>query len=749
MILPSPLFKMGPDLLPVDYNVPPALKPEPGGRRWPVAVPPPRRRAEADAELARRARTTLNRLPWSAEIEAEDARRQRAVEARCALFDPFIGRFPEGAPERRVDVDAGFVRSRCPKLGYADTLEQALDGVASCPVAIPESMANDPALARVGSRREWQLLRFRHDFAYWAATCVSIKDKCRGRRVRFVLNYAQRRLLAAFERQRLAGRPIRTILLKARQWGGSTMTQMYMMWIQSVLTTDWNSLICTQVSHISAGIRGMLSQTLAEYPQELWLDECGDDDEEDAGGAEVPSRSKSRKKKKRKLCLAPYEGQREVRTIPGRRCNVTTASARNQDAVRGADYAMAHLSEVAFWDDTPTSSPDDAVRAIAGAIAMAPLTMVVVESTANGMGNYFQREWDRAERGDSDKTPLFVPWHEIDIYSSEPDDRRALWESLSTYELELWQIHGCSLAQIQWYRSKRREMESDDKMFAEYPTTASEAFINTGSAVFAPAHVEALRMDCCEPAARGEIVSACGSPTGPDSLRGLSFREDSTGCLSLWSDRVRGASYVAAVDVGGRSRTSDWSVIAVVRTDGEMPEVVAQWRGHTDHDLLTWAAARIAAYYNRALLVFESNTLESADRPGSDAPEQGAYILHTLYDHYPNLYMRQSPNGSGPARPGFHTNRQTKQMIITELIAAVRDGSYVERDHHTADEMNVYQLMPNGSYCARRGYHDDCIMTRAIALHVARSEQARPFSLSQNPELARFIGAQLGRIKAH
>ena len=96
MILPSPLFKMGPELLPVDYNVPPALKPEPGGRRWPVAVPAPRRRAEADAELARRARTTLNRLPWSAEIEAEDARRQRAVEARCALFDLLYRALPRG-----------------------------------------------------------------------------------------------------------------------------------------------------------------------------------------------------------------------------------------------------------------------------------------------------------------------------------------------------------------------------------------------------------------------------------------------------------------------------------------------------------------------------------------------------------------------------------------------------------------------------------------------------------------------------
>ena len=732
MTLPSPLFKMGPDLIPVDYSVPPAVKPDLGSRRWPVAVPAPRRRAETDAAAEARKTTLLNRQPWSAAIEAEDSRRQRAIEARSRSFDPYVGRFPEGAPEPRVAVDAEFVRSRCPKLGYADTLEQSVDGVASCPVEIPESMAKDPALGRVSSRKEWQLLRFRHDFAYWAATCVNIKDKVRGRRVRFVLNFAQRRLLAAFERQRLAGRPIRTILLKARQWGGSTMTQMYMMWIQSVLTTDWNSLICTQVSHISAGIRGMLSQTLADYPEELWIDECSEADE----------------RKKRKLCLAPYEGQREVRSIPGRRCNVTTASARNQDAVRGADYAMAHLSEVAFWDDTPTASPDDAVRAIAGAIALAPLTMVVVESTANGMGNYFQREWDRSERGDGDKTAVFVPWHEIDIYSAEPADRRALWESLSTYELELWQIHGCSLAQIEWYRSKRREMVSDDKMFAEYPTTPSEAFINTGSAVFAPAHVEALRVDCCEPAARGEIVSACGKPTGPESLRGLSFREDSTGGLSIWSDRVRGASYVVAVDVGGRSRTSDWSVVCVLRTDGEMPEVVAQWRGHTDHDLLTWAAARIAAYYNRALLVFESNTLESTDRPGSDAPEQGAYILYTLYDHYPNLYMRQSPDGSGPSRPGFHTNRQTKQMIITELIAAVRDGSYVERDHHTADEMNVYQLMPNGSYCARRGYHDDCIMTRAIALHVARSEQARPFSLSQNPDLARFLGAQLARLKA-
>ena len=38
-------------------------------------------------------------------------------------------------------------------------------------------------------------------------------------------------------------------------------------------------------------------------------------------------------------------------TVPRRDCRVTLASAQSPDGVRGGDYAMAHLSEVAFWGD--------------------------------------------------------------------------------------------------------------------------------------------------------------------------------------------------------------------------------------------------------------------------------------------------------------------------------------------------------------------------------------------------------------
>lgn len=553
--------------------------------------------------------------------------------------------------------------------------------------------------------------RCRRDFVYWAEACVRIKDKMSGRMVPFRLNAPQRRVAALLERERAAGRPIRMIMLKARQWGGSTLVQMYMAWIQCTRMENWHSLICAQVGKTSASIRGMYDSMLAAYPDELW------------DGDEPPR-------------LTRYQGQELIREIAGRHCRVTLGSSESQDAVRGADYAMAHLSEVAFWKDTPRSTPADFIRAICGAIALAPLTMVVLESTANGVGNYFHSEWMRSERGETDKIAVFVPWHEIEIYSAPVADAAALWKGMDAYERGLWE-QGLTLEQINWYHCKRREYPTHQAMMAEYPGTPQEAFANTGANVFASGAVERLRQGCGEPSDVGEIYGC--APTGASALRGVGFHADSTGGLKVWEHPRGDEVYVAAVDVGGRSQASDWSVVAVMGT--RPARVVAQWRGHTDHDLLTWKAAAIAKLYNSALLVFESNTLESSPAGGDaeELPDQGAYILHELYGHYPNLYFRQAPDGGMP-RPGFHTNRATKQMIITELIAAVRDGTYVERDHEACDELLHYCRRPNGSYGARAGYHDDILMSRAIALHALGDASRSHASVYADPDLARFLG---------
>ena len=167
---------------------------------------------------------------------------------------------------------------------------------------------------------------------------------------------------------------------------------------------------------------------------------------------------------------------------------------------------------------------------------------------------------------------------------------------------------------------------------------------------------------------------------GREALRNVHFTADSAGRLKIWKHPEQSVStdrYLTIVDIGGRSDTSDYSVIAVVdrHGDGNRPEIVAQWRGHTDHDLLAWN-------------------------------------------------YRRSGEGSTAMRPGFHTNRQTKPLIVNNLVAAVRDGSYTERDSGAVDELQTYERKPNGTFGAKDGHHDDILMTRCIGLFIAQ-EMAR------------------------
>lgn len=592
----------------------------------------------------------------------EDARRRAA--RRGAAYDPLTG---EGCCGERRRTPLSFV-------------PVAPDAPREC--FLPAAMLDDPEYPRASfSEPLWKQLRMRHDFEYWCRMCVTIKDKTSGLLVPFVLNAPQRKVLALLEADRTALRPIRMIVLKARQWGGSTLVQIYMAWIQICHRRNWNSLICAHVKDTAATIRGIYSRLLDNYPSDLWDD------------AEKPE-------------FKPFERSVNIRRIAGRDCTVTIGTSENQDAVRGSDYSMAHLSETAFWASTQQRSPEGFIRAVCGAIALIPYSLVVVESTANGVGNYFHTEWLRCRDGRGDKHAVFVAWHEIEIYRLDPPDPAAFALSFNAYERRLWDM-GLCLDQIYWYRCKRAEYASARQMAAEFPTDDTEAFANTGSGVFANEAVERLRASCRPPLRIGAVRAD-----------GRAFSDDSTGRTHLWEMPAPQKSYVVAVDVGGRSAAADWSVIAVL-TAGPRPEVVAQWRGHVDHDLLAREAARIGRFYNNALLVVESNTFETAEYGG--AADSNLFILNRLAEAYPNIYRRRRydvVSGTETTAVGFHTNRATKAMLVTGLIEAVRDGLYIERCADACNELLTYEQLPNGTYAARQGCHDDILMTRAIALRV-------------------------------
>lgn len=567
-------------------------------------------------------------------------------------------------------------------------------------VWLPDTMLADEKYPVASTHADsWVKLRCHHDFEFWCVSCVKIKDKLSGKDIPFRLNAPQRRVAALFEQQRTANLPIRAIMLKARQWGGSTLTQMYMAWIQSVHCHNWHSLICAHVKDTAASIRGMYSKMLSCYPEQYWE------------GDVAPK-------------FSPFERSTNIREIAGRGCRVTVGSAENQEAVRGSDFAMAHLSETAFWSDSTTRSPERFIRAVCGSIALVPYSLIVMESTANGVGNYFHNEWMRAKAGESDKTPVFVPWNEIEIYRMPVSDPKQLWESMDEYEHNLWN-NGLTLEMINWYHHKRAEYPSHSMMQAEYPSNDIEAFTCTGHNVFSSEWIENLRLNCKKSGFIGELAG--DSITGIDSLNNIHFIPDTQGKLQIWEKPIKNCSssrYIVTVDIGGRSTSSDYSVIAVIDNGKERPEVVAQWRGHIDHDILTWKSAQIARWYSNALLVIESNTLETA-RSG----ENSLYTLDSLNGVYHNLYRRPrlaQANEALETRIGFHTNRATKALIITNLIAMIRDGRYIERCNDACNELSTYEQLPNGSFAAKIGHHDDILMTRAIALYVASNTQTTP-----------------------
>ncbi len=527
------------------------------------------------------------------------------------------------------------------------------------------------------------------DFEKWALDCVRIRHKLTGQMVAWELNAPQRRVLGVMERQRLAGRPIRLILLKARQWGGSTLVSLYMAWIQLYHAENWHSLICAHFKDASTTIRGLYTQLIDNYPE-----------------GRLPEGVK----------LVPYEGLRSVKVLTGRGCRISVCSAENVDAARGADYAMAHLSEVAFWADTPGKKASDLVRAICGSVPRVPLSMIVMESTANGVGNFFHREWVRAQAGESDKEAVFVPWFEIEMYS-EPlaVEPATLLSRLTPYERELMEAQSLTLEQINWYHQKSREYSSHEQMAAEYPSNPTEAFAASEVSVFPSAFVEALRPGASEPLMRMDF----------DRER-RNFFEAPGGCLEVWSqpcslgEKGVRTPYIVSVDVGGRWAGADWSVVAVFdcRQEGRM-ELAAQWRGHVDHDILGQIAERIGRMYHDALLVIESNTLES----------QSLGVLERIAaSRYRNLYQRVCLDSAGRPnefRYGFHTNVATKSAAIADLMAMMRDGLLTERSAAAIEELAAYARRPNGSMGAPDGMHDDLVMTRAIAAYALRQQRRK------------------------
>ncbi len=307
---------------------------------------------------------------------------------------------------------------------------------------------------------------------------LSIQDK-KAQMRRFPIDdpfgWAQREFLAVVERDYDAGRPIRIIVLKARQLGISTVT--------AGVLFGW----CFMHDNINAMIiahENKVSSSLFEKTRLMW--------------DTWPFR---------KLYSLERSTLHKLKWAETR-SSLDIASARNVGAGVGSTLHAVHLSEFALYPN-----PDELMTGLRQTIPTEPKTMIVIESTARGVGNLFHDLWTDATAGLSETTPLFFPWwmhyeyrRQTQLTPSDLDaeERRYYRIFTKTGNPEVTYLtlpptiseHEALMA-LEWRRYAVANLahHDDDKFMQEYPATPEEAFITSGRNVFPARALEA----CYEP----------------------------------------------------------------------------------------------------------------------------------------------------------------------------------------------------------------------------------------------------------
>lgn len=280
------------------------------------------------------------------------------------------------------------------------------------------------------------LLSIREDFPSYAEHALRINTK-KGEVVPLKLNRAQLYIHSRLEQQRAEKGLVRAIILKGRQQGASTYIEGRFYWR---ITGEFGKKAYI-LTHRDEATENLFNMT------KRYNDNC-------------PS------------SLRPHTKLENAKELFFDRidCRYSVATAGGKEAGRSGTGQYFHGSEVAFWPNA-----EKHMSGIGQVIPMAEDTEIILESTGNGIGNFFHKTCIDAMQGRSDYIFIFTPWFWDDDYQ-RPCPIDIQWDD---DELEYQLTFGLSDRQMYWRRMKIiDEFKGDTTLFdQEYPATPEMAFL--------------------------------------------------------------------------------------------------------------------------------------------------------------------------------------------------------------------------------------------------------------------------------
>jgi hypothetical protein len=210
------------------------------------------------------------------------------------------------------------------------------------------------------------------DFESFAAQHLFIRSKS-GAIIPLVFNAAQRFVHARLEEQRAETGRVRALILKGRQQGCSTYVAARF-YHRTIHARGLRTYILTHEEQATQNLFEMVERFHAHVPETV---------KPSIGAANA-----------KELWFDALDSGYKVGT------------AGTKWVGRSSTIQLLHGSEVAFWPfaDTHAAGVLQAVPDQSG-------TEVILESTANGVGNFFHRTWRDAEIRRNGYIAIFVPWY--------------------------------------------------------------------------------------------------------------------------------------------------------------------------------------------------------------------------------------------------------------------------------------------------------------------------------------------------
>jgi len=275
--------------------------------------------------------------------------------------------------------------------------------------------------------------KLRNDMMLHAETCMSILDK-NGRTVPLIFNRAQDYIHARIEKQLAETGKVRAIILKGRQQGASTYIAARF-YHRVSMNFGLGAFIVAHEQKATDNLFNMVKRYHEHNPL-------------------APSTSATNAKElKFNVLDSGYK----------------LATAGTKDVGRSNTAQLLHGSEFGFWDN-----PEMHFAGLGNTISDNPGTEIILESTANGIGNKFHKLWQDAEAGIGEYIAIFVPWFWQDEYrSAVPRDFE-----LSQDDRRYMEAYGLDLAQMAWRRNKIQTYGAGFEWLfdQEYPATPALAF---------------------------------------------------------------------------------------------------------------------------------------------------------------------------------------------------------------------------------------------------------------------------------